>query len=121
MKPSEIILEGMITRLLEMCKQELELDELPTIALVNDRSIMEVGDGTSFGEFTNNGIKVITANRHPLDVCRTLCHELVHWKQMLEGQQMDGSDGSNTENQANAIAGIILRKFGKAYPECFVI
>jgi hypothetical protein len=33
---------------------------------------------------------------------------------------MDGSDGSDTENQANAVAGIIMRKFGQRYPQYFV-
>jgi hypothetical protein len=51
---------------------------------------------------------------------RTLAHELVHWKQRESGLELDGSDGSETEDQANAVAGVIMRKFGKMYPEYFV-
>lgn len=118
MKPSEILLEGMLDNFFEMCKEELELDELPSIELVSDQPTVE---GSSFGVFTDEGLKVVTMNRHPMDVFRTLAHELTHWKQRLIGLPMDGSDGSDTENQANATAGIIMRKFGKAYPECFTL
>ncbi len=118
MKPSEILLEGMLDNFFEMCKEELELDELPPIELVSDQPTVE---GSSFGVFTDEGLKVVTMNRHPMDVFRTLAHELTHWKQRLIGLPMDGSDGSDTENQANATAGIIMRKFGKAYPECFTL
>jgi len=116
MKIKEIILEKMVTHLLQLCKQELQLSELPTIQLVNEPT---VGGGTSFGIF-DGAIKVVILNRHPMDVMRTLAHELVHWKQMQSGQELDGDDGSKTENDANAYAGIIMRKFGKMYPEYFL-
>jgi hypothetical protein len=118
MKPSEILLEGMLDHFFKMCKQELEIDELPPIEFVSDRPTVE---GSSFGVFTDGGLQVVTMNRHPMDVMRTLAHELTHWKQRVEGYDMDGNDGSDTENQANAVAGIIMRRFGKAYPECFTL
>jgi hypothetical protein len=119
MKPSEIILEQMVTHLIDMCKEYLQLDELPEIHLIDDNAT--VGGGSSFGEFTDDGIEVVTTNRHPMDVMRTIAHELVHYSQRVKGQEMDGSDGSETENQANAGAGIIMRRFGKEYPECFTL
>ena len=119
MKPSEIILEKMITHLVDMCKNELGLDTIPEIRLIDDQPT--VNGGASFGEFTDNGIEVVIAGRHPIDVMRTLAHELVHYKQRMAGEEMDGSDGSNTENDANAKAGVIMRRFGKEYPECFTL
>lgn len=116
MKLREVLLQHMVTHLLELCKQELQLDSVPEIQLINEPT---VGGGTSFGEFDGN-IKVATLGRHPMDVMRTLAHELVHWKQAVIGAEMDGSDGSTTENDANAIAGVIMRKFGKMYPEYFI-
>jgi hypothetical protein len=116
MKLKEVMLEHMVTHLLQLCKHELHLSELPNIQLVDEPT---VGGGTSFGEF-DGAIKVVVLNRHPMDVMRTLAHELVHWKQMQAGQELDGSDGSSTENDANALAGIIMRKFGKMYPEYFL-
>ena len=118
MKLKEVLLEDMTSQFIELCKQELGIDEEPPIELVNEPT---VGGGTSFGEFTDAGIRVATANRHPMDVYRTLAHELTHWKQRTNNQEMDGADGSDTENEANAKAGVILRKFGKEHPECFVI
>jgi hypothetical protein len=118
MKPSEILLEGMLDNFFKMCKQELELTELPPIKFISNQPTVA---GSSFGVFTDSGLQVVTMNRHPMDVMRTLAHELTHWKQRTLGQEMDGSDGSDTENQANATAGVIMRRFGKAYPECFTL
>ena len=117
MKLKEAILENMTSQFIKLCKQELALDTLPKIEFVDKA----VGGGTSFGEFTGDALQVVSADRHPMDVLRTLAHELVHWKQRLEHQEMDGSDGSDTENQANAVAGVIMRKFGKSNPECFTL
>ncbi len=39
---------------------------------------------------------------HPIDVLRTLAHELVHHKQREDGQELNGEDGSNTENEGEA-------------------
>lgn len=117
MKIQEFLLENMTTHLLNLCKKELELDELPKILLVDTPT---VGGDHSFGVFQNGTITVVKANRHPIDVMRTLSHEMVHHKQRTENMELDGSDGSDTENQANSLAGIIMRKFGKMYPEYFL-
>lgn len=118
MRIREAVAEPMITHLLQLCKDELGIDQLPSIQMVDTEST--VGGGTSFGEFDGNSIRVVTMGRHPMDVARTLAHELVHWKQMIDGVDLDGSDGSDTENEANAIAGIIMRKFAKVYPDYFL-
>jgi hypothetical protein len=118
MKIKEAVAQPMITHLLRLCKAELKIDELPEIQLLDTEPT--VGSGTAFGEFDGNSIRVVTTDRHPMDVARTLAHELVHWKQMIDGDELDGSDGSNTENEANAIAGVIMRRFAKIYPEYFL-
>lgn len=112
MKVSEILINKMLAELIEACKIELELDHLPDITLVDTTD--DIGY-SSFGLF-DGSIKVVSGNRHPMDVMRTVAHELVHWKQKVEGKVLDGSDGSSTENEANAIAGIIMRRFGKNHP-----
>jgi hypothetical protein len=116
MKIREAVSEHMITHLLNLCKKELSLTELPPIKFINEPNI----PGTaSFGAFDGGGIQVVTLNRHPVDVARTLAHELVHWHQRVTGQELNGETGSTTENDANAIAGVILRKFGEMYPQYF--
>jgi len=117
MKLKEVVQEHMVTHLLQLVKKELDLADIPKIILIDDEPA--IGGGSSFGEFDGD-IRVVTKGRHPVDVMRTLAHELVHWKQRTMNMPLDGADGSETENQANAIAGILLRKFGKMYPEYFI-
>jgi len=119
MRLKEAVQEHMVTHLLNLCKHELELDQLPPIKLV-DEPFLD-GDGKkSFGVFTGDRIVVVTKGRHPMDIMRTLAHELTHWKQRTTGMEMNGEDGSEAENGANAIAGIIMRKFGEKYPNYFI-
>jgi len=120
MRLREAVLENITDNFLKLCQDELELSELPPIILL-DEPFIQSGNKKTFGEFNGRSIKVITRDRHPVDVMRTLAHELVHWKQQLAGQELDGSDGSDTENAANAVAGQIMRKFSTLNPECFVL
>lgn len=120
MKILEAIQEPMITHLLQLCKQELSLNELPEIHLIDNEPSIKSGKKRSFGEFDGSIVKVVSKGRHPMDVMRTISHELVHWKQRLEGQEMNGEDGSETENQANSLAGVIMRRFAEKYPEYFI-
>jgi hypothetical protein len=57
-----------------------------------------------------------------MDVLRTLAHELVHQRQHETMTMPDnaGEDGSEWENQANATAGVLMRRYGKTHPELFV-
>jgi hypothetical protein len=68
-------------------------------------------------------VKVYVKNRAIIDVCRSIAHELVHHKQNIdgafEGVEDPGADGSEFENEANAVAGIIIRKWGKLHPEIY--
>ncbi len=109
----------MIKKFLPIAKKELKLDKLPKIRIQRH---VEVHDGqATFGRFVNGEqtIYVGIADRHPVDVLRTLAHELVHWKQFLEGRIEPGSGetGSPIENEANAIAGVLMRHFNKKYPD----
>lgn len=75
----------------------------------------------SFGTYnpSTDEIVVVKGQRHPIDVLRTLAHELVHHKQREDGQALNGQDGSDTENEANAKAGELMRKFRTVRPEIF--
>lgn len=83
----------------------------------------EAAKMASFGINTpRTGVnRIVAANRNLADVLRTLGHELVHEKQKIEGRLHvgAGADGTEIENEANAEAAIIMRKFGKANPIIF--
>jgi Zn-dependent peptidase ImmA (M78 family) len=76
------------------------------------KPIDQHGQG-SFGSMdpSNNKIVIYVKNRHPIDVLRTLAHELAHvaQNQSRSLNSSDGKTGSAIENEANAIAGILLR------------
>jgi len=83
----------------------------------------EAAKMASFGKNTpETGVnRIVAANRNLADVLRTLAHELVHEKQKKEGKLYSnaGDDGTDIENEANAEAAVIMRRFGKANPIIF--
>jgi len=93
---------------------QLKLKQLPKIELLDEPM------NPSFGTFDadNDTLYLVTAGRHPVDVLRTMAHELVHYKQRLEGRitPESGATGSEEENEANATAGVIMRGFNQAHP-----
>jgi hypothetical protein len=102
--------------------KDLELDSLPKFDFVFDtkRSL----EHRSFGGYApgHEHITITVKNRHIMDVCRTLAHELVHYSQDLKNELEDddaGATGSPQENEANARAAVIMRNFGKAFPDMF--
>jgi hypothetical protein len=50
---------------------------------------------------------------------RTIAHELVHYQQKTLHRKGKSSAGSKHENEANAVAGEIVRKYGQKHPEIF--
>jgi hypothetical protein len=76
----------------------------------------------SFGGYGSEHITVTVKNRHINDICRTLAHELVHYKQDLNNEltgENPGATGSPQENEANARAAVIMRNWGKKHPNYF--
>lgn len=95
----------------------LELESVPHIKL-------EKLQGT-FGGYNpgSKDITLSTANRHPMDIFRTLAHEMQHYKQDHEGRisdpDKDGTTGSDIENEANAKAGVLMRLYAKTNRDKF--
>lgn len=107
-------MEELVKKFLPYAIRELDLDSLPDIELVDDSS-ME----STFGQYGQGKIRVCIKDRHPNDVLRTLAHELVHWNQDCCGilHSESGATGGDEENEANSVAGIIMRNFNQANPE----
>lgn len=100
---------------------ELQLESLPKNIKFegNEYSSQHLSFGT-YNPMTDE-IVVCKGDRHPVDVLRTLAHELVHHKQRQDGKKLDGNDGSDIENEANATAGKLMRQFRNVRPEMFSI
>lgn len=110
---------GMLKEFIPTAMEVLHLKEFPKI-----KPVMEIdGEHPSFGRYVNetNTVELVITNRHPIDILRTLAHELVHHKQREEGRikHDSGETGSPEENEANAVAGIIMRNYDDANPEAF--
>ena len=87
----------------------LGIKKLPEIHYVGH----EEDSKKAFGHFTqhDNKIRVRTVDRHPIDVMRTLAHELAHYKWKLEGKLGDNKPGGASENYAHQKSGEIMRKY----------
>jgi len=108
-------------KFLKLCMEELDLPKLPKIKWITDGSHHKKFH--SFGSFHNDDqvLYIEITDRHPIDIMRTTAHELVHYKQYLENRikPNSGETGSDIENEANAVAGIIMRHFDGANPKAF--
>ncbi len=77
-------------------------------------------DASALG-YTNmddSSVTVVVGDRHQMDIMRTLAHELVHVRQM-ESYEPDGATGSDDENEANAMAGVLMREWGQNNPDLY--
>lgn len=116
---SDNSIKDLFAQFLPLAAEYLGLEKLPKINL---ELILPAQNGqASFGGYNSNTkeITLAIANRHPVDIFRTLAHELVHFKQDSMGKlkEFSGETGSTEENQANTVSGIIMRLFNKAYPD----
>ena len=104
----------------KFCQRHLKLTNLPKIDLTNDKSKTTT---YAHNDIANDEIVVYMGNRSLGDVMRSLAHELVHYEQKQNGKlKHDGSDGvtgSDIENEANAVAGVIMREYGQNNPHIF--
>jgi len=106
----------------EFAVKELGLQTPPTdITLSYDTD--QAKNDHSFGHFdpSNGKIWVYVKDRNTADFLRTLAHELVHRKQAEDNrlEPNSGETGSDIENEANAQAGVLLRKFGKQHEDIY--
>ena len=115
--PPEPTLIDALRDFLPIAIKHLKLDHIPKIRLVK-----EIADSNqpTFGRYVNKEkiIYIVVDNRNPVDVLRTLAHELVHYQQGEEHRldQDSGNTGSPIEDEANAEGGVIMRLFNQAHP-----
>lgn len=113
--------KDLVKEFLKHVMNELHLTKLPKITLSNNSQ--DAIDLRSWGGYqpSSKSIHIVIAGRHAADIFRTLAHELVHYKQDLEGRLKpeSGETGSEDENEANSRAAVIMRNFAQAKPNLF--
>ena len=114
-------LAPMLDSFVSFASEKLGLKSMPTA-----RYKTENDDYNSFAAYnpSSNELSIHTMNRHPMDIFRSVAHELVHHKQNEDGKlgkdiEKEGATGSDIENEANSEAGKIMRWFAKANPDMF--
>lgn len=98
-------------------KNQLHLKYDIPVIIVDDAEFAK--KQKTFGMMNDKIIYVSIINRHPMDILRTFAHEVVHYKQVMEGKMMNSLAGGAIENQANAKAGELMRKYEQLHPELF--
>jgi hypothetical protein len=101
------------------CVDELDIQqELPRIRFQDDK---EGPDQHHTGYYNDNKdiMWIYTGNRNMIDIMRTVAHELTHRKQH-EDNRIIGDQaypGSPIEQEADAMAGYLMKLYGKMHPE----
>ena len=107
---------GTIGEFIKFAIKNLGLQNTPgSLTLSYDNK--QAQDKRTFGFFDPHDKKIwiYVKNRNMADILRTLAHELVHRKQEEDGKldPTSGQTGSPIEDEANSMAGVLLRNFGK--------
>ena len=112
--------EGVIEDFIEFGRKELSLDDDFRVNLTSNGDDIET---LANYDMLDNEINVLTKDRADADIIRSIAHEMVHHKQNvrgdLRGNPEEGEDGSPWEDEANARAGVLVRKFGKINPDIY--
>lgn len=107
-----------IEAFVEYCHNLLELVNRPEIKTITDTNFPQQNKTFGYYSPAERNIGVYVTNRNLADIFRTLAHELVHHKQNELGMLTvnAGETGSDIENEANAVAGMLLRDYGRKNP-----
>jgi len=114
-------LKKILHRFYKSCVSKLELEDPPRLRLETTPDWSR--ENGSFGQYDpeTNTLILATSGRHVLDILRTMAHEMTH-RQQDEKSPLPadaGETGSPWEDQANAMAGRIMRQWAEEQPDMF--
>jgi hypothetical protein len=113
--------QDILERFARSCCDFLGMEKTPVIKLRRDPQWSRVN--ATFGRYDpdQHRIELATSGRHIVDILRTLAHEMTHARQdEVVGLPDDaGETGSTYEDQANALAGQIMRHWAQQEPGMF--
>ena len=108
---------GVVNDFIKLLQSELVLSDDVYISFVEKRD----SSMTTGVRRPNNEIVVLAGNRLLADILRTLSHEWVHEYQYQKMGLMDNQPvqdiGGKEENMANALSGVMVKKFVKKHPQ----
>ena len=110
--------EERIHHFMAWCKAKLKLkQDLPEIEFSDEKDSEDMHH-TGYYNDHENKLWVYTGNRNLIDILRTVAHEFTHRKQGEDGR-IEGPNppGSPLEQEADAMAGYLMKLYGKMYPE----
>jgi hypothetical protein len=114
-------IDSVLLRFFNNCVDFLKIKNPPKMVLHHNTDWSE--QTGSFGQFDPDAkvLHLATSGRHVLDILRTMAHELTHCKQNEKNRLPDnaGETGSWWEDEANAMAGRIMRHWAEKHPEMF--
>jgi len=97
----------------EWVEKELEIEKPAKVQLHKSRKSLKTYADYSPGEGV---VRTYISERSLGDCLRSIAHELVHHKQNEEGRIKSSYD-IELEDEANAIAGRLIRKYANTHPE----
>jgi hypothetical protein len=112
-----------IQNFVEYGTKRLKLKEEPRISFIEGEEYAHAQSSLGGYNPQTKEIYVAVEGRLTADILRTIAHEMVHRKQDEMGLVGDpvkaGADGSPVENQAHAVAGILMREYGRLNKEIY--
>lgn len=106
-----------IVKFLKFINDELNLNKPFRVKLAKHRD----EDLRTYAYYNpaNGDIKVYCKQRGLADVLRSIAHELIHHQQNQNGKLQGPTQdiGGEIEDEANSVAGQLVKKFGYANPE----
>jgi hypothetical protein len=116
----DINLKYCVVKFTKFVKDNLGIEDPFKIKLTNQRDQDLIT--YAFYDKSKKIMKIYTGNRGLADVLRSLAHELVHHLQnQREELNLQHPDvGGQIEDEANAIAGQLVKKFGYENPDLLI-
>ena len=111
--------EAQLRDFVAWCVDQLDIQEaLPKIRFQDAKEGPDQ-HRTGYYDDAEDTMWIYTGNRNLIDIMRTVAHELTHRKQ-YEDNRVNGDQaypGSPVEQEADAVAGYLMKLYGKEHPE----
>lgn len=112
--------QKILIEFVKFVKDELKLKKVPEIRVESNRNHIKTTANYNY-TLPEKIIRIYGKDRALVDIMRSLSHELQHHKQWEDGRlKVKPADiGSEEENEANAVAGIMIKKFALKNPNIY--